>query len=160
MGVKSSGLLSHQRHAGWAAFRQGMRVCGQCCKGYPLIPTSRKSLTQGGGAKRELTKRQHTLGKLHTSQRRRISAPLANSSAPLGVAVVLSIGMADGAAGSGRRKRARRGGETPLDDAEATNAVCPRSETTVPASGAYACLRRAREAAPLRLSAASAPCRM
>ena len=50
MGVKSSGLLSHQRHAGWAAFRQGMTVCGQCCKGYPLIPTSRKSLTQGGGA--------------------------------------------------------------------------------------------------------------
>ena len=69
-------------------------------------------------------------------------------------------GMADGAAGSGRRKRARRGGETPLDDAEATNAVCPRSETTVPAAGAYACLRRAREAVLVQPSAASAPCRM
>ena len=56
-------------------------------------------------------------------------------------AASLPLGMADGMAGSGRRKRARRGGEASLDDPEATNAVRPRMESPVPASGAFACPR-------------------
>ena len=43
----------------------------------------------------------------------------------------LTMGMADGAGGSGCRKHARRGSQGPFDDDDARSAVRPRSETSV-----------------------------
>ena len=67
----------------------------------------------------------------------------------------LTMGMADGAGGSGCRKHARRGSQGPFDDDDARSAVRPRSETSVVAS--LSCGRSKRRRASRSSATVMAP---